>query len=45
MTGRTISVRTQWALHGKVLDDEGYRVIACSNGDLSRANFAIIIYY
>ncbi|MGH3208967.1 MAG: hypothetical protein ACRDNO_14515 [Trebonia sp.] len=40
MTGRTISVRTQWALHGKVLDDEGYRVIACSNGDLSRANFA-----
>jgi len=33
-------VRTQWALHGKVLDDEGYRVIACSNGDLSRANFA-----
>jgi hypothetical protein len=40
VTGRTISVRTQWALHGKVLDDEGYRVIACSNGDLSRANFA-----
>ncbi len=40
MTGKTISVRTQWALHGKVLDDEGYRVIACSNGDLSRANFA-----
>ena len=33
-------MRTQWALHGKVLDDEGYRVIACSNGDLSRANFA-----
>jgi len=33
-------VRAQWALHGKVLDDEGYRVIACSNGDLSRANFA-----
>jgi hypothetical protein len=40
VTGRTISVRTQWALHGKVLDDEGYQVIACSNGDLSRANFA-----
>jgi hypothetical protein len=40
VTGRTISVRAQWALHGKVLDDEGYRVIACSNGDLSRANFA-----
>ena len=40
MTGRTISVRAQWALHGKVLDDEGYRVIASSIGDLSRANFA-----
>jgi len=40
VTGRTISVRAQWALHGKVLDDEGYQVIACSNGDLSRANFA-----
>jgi hypothetical protein len=40
MTGRAIAVRAQWALHGKVLDDEGYRVIACSNGDLSRANFA-----
>jgi hypothetical protein len=40
VTGRTFSVRAQWALHGKVLDDEGYQVIACSNGDLSRANFA-----
>jgi hypothetical protein len=40
VTGRTISVRAQWALHGKVLDDEGYQVLACSNGDLSRANFA-----
>jgi len=40
VTGKTISVRAEWALHGKVLDDEGYRVIACSNGDLSRANFA-----
>jgi hypothetical protein len=39
VTGKTISVRAQWALHGKVLDDEGYQVIACSNGDLSRANF------
>lgn len=33
-------VPIQWALHGKVLDDEGYHVIACSTGDLSRANFA-----
>ena len=40
MTGKNISVRAQWALHGKVLDDEGYQVIACSHGDLSRANFA-----
>jgi len=39
VTGRTISVYAQWALHGKVLDDEGYQVIACSNGDLSKANF------
>ena len=40
MNGKNISVRAQWALHGKVLDDEGYQVIACSHGDLSRANFA-----
>jgi len=40
VTVSTISVRAQWALHGKVLDDEGYQVVACSNGDLSRANFA-----
>ena len=40
MTVEAISVRAQWALHGKVLDDEGYQVVACSNGDLSRANFA-----
>ncbi|HXB46437.1 MAG TPA: hypothetical protein VNW50_01645 [Streptosporangiaceae bacterium] len=40
MSGTTISVQAQWALHGKVLDDEGYQVIACSNGDLNRANFA-----
>ena len=40
MTRKDIPVLAQWALHGKVLDDEGYRVIACSQGDLSRANFA-----
>lgn len=39
MADRTIVVRAQWALHGKVLDDEGYQVIACSTGDLSKANF------
>jgi hypothetical protein len=40
VTRKDIPVHAQWALHGKVLDDEGYRVIACSQGDLSRANFA-----
>jgi hypothetical protein len=39
VTATPIPVRAQWALHGKVLDDEGYQVIACSNGDLSKANF------
>ncbi len=39
MTATPIPVRAQWALHGKVLDDEGYQVIACSTGDLSKANF------
>src|SRR6185437_7874116 len=40
VTRKNIPVRAQWALHGKVLDDEGYHVIACSQGDLSKANFA-----
>ena len=39
MTATSIPVHAQWALHGKVADDEGYQVIACSNGDLSRSNF------
>jgi hypothetical protein len=43
VTDRTISVRAQWALHGKALDDEGYRVIACSNADLSKANFTEVL--
>ena len=36
-------MRAQWALHGKALDDEGYRVIACSNADLSKANFTEVL--
>lgn len=40
MTGRTVSVGAQWALHGKGPEGEGYRILACSNSDLSRANFA-----
>ena len=43
MTDRTITVRAQWALHGKALDDEGYRVMACSTGDLSKANFTEVL--
>jgi len=43
VTDRTITVRAQWALHGKALDDEGYRVMACSTGDLSKANFTEVL--
>ena len=39
MTGRTISVDAQWALHGKTLGREGYRILRCSDGDLTRRNF------
>ena len=40
MTSRTIPVSAQWALQGKQPDGEDYRILACSNGDLNRANFA-----
>lgn len=40
MPGRTIRVSAQWALEGKQPDGEGYRILACSTGDLDRANFA-----
>jgi hypothetical protein len=40
VTGGTISVSAQWALHGKGPEGEGYRILSCSNGDLSMANFA-----
>ena len=38
MTG-TLAVSAQWALHGKVADAQGYKVVACSTGELDRANF------
>jgi ribosomal protein L34 len=41
MTSRgAIPFSAQWALKGKQPDGEDYRVLACSNGDLTRANFA-----
>jgi hypothetical protein len=36
----TIPVSAQWALKGKQPDGEDYRILACSTGDLNRANFA-----
>jgi hypothetical protein len=40
VTGSPISVSAQWALHGKGPEGEGYRILSCSTGDLSKANFA-----
>ncbi len=40
MTRTTIPVIAQWALRGKQPDGEDYRILACSTGDLTRANFA-----
>ena len=34
-----ISVEAEWALHGKRLDRQGYRVLARSTGELSAQNF------
>jgi hypothetical protein len=41
MTVKAISVPVEWALHGKTPEtgSEGYRVLACSDGDLGRRNF------
>jgi hypothetical protein len=39
MTGKTITVSAEWALHGKSADDRGYHILQCSNGDLTRGNF------
>jgi hypothetical protein len=43
MTSRAISVNAQWALQGKTLGRAGYRVLACSNGDLSLENFTEVL--
>jgi hypothetical protein len=40
MTSTKVPVTAQWALEGKQPDGEGYRILACSSGDLNRANFA-----
>ena len=38
-TGEKIQAAAEWALLGKTLGREGYRVLACSDGDLSMENF------
>lgn len=40
MTSRPVVVEAQWALQGKGADSAGYRVLACSTGELSWSNFA-----
>jgi hypothetical protein len=41
MTVTTIpAVSAEWALEGKQPDGEGYRILACSTGELDRGNFA-----
>jgi hypothetical protein len=40
MTGKPVVLRAQWALHGQVPGSDEQRVLACSAGDLSAANFA-----
>jgi hypothetical protein len=39
MTGQPVVVHAQWALHGQAPGTDGQRVLACSTGDLSTANF------
>ena len=43
MTEKTITVYVEWALQGKTLGRAGARVLACSNGDLNKDNFAELI--
>jgi len=40
VSANPITVKAQWALYGKTADNEGYRVVACSTGDLTREHFA-----
>jgi hypothetical protein len=39
VTRKNIQVHAQWALHGKTPDHDGYRLLACSDAELSRHNF------
>lgn len=39
MTHKTVVVNAQWALYGQSPGTDGQRVLACSTGDLSAANF------
>jgi hypothetical protein len=39
MTGGPVSESAEWALQGKGPEGEGYRILSCSTGHLSRANF------
>ena len=39
MTRGGIEMDVQWALYGKRADSDGYHVLACSTGSLSRTNF------
>lgn len=41
--GATVTVPVQWALQGKARDDRGFRVLACSTGDISEGNFTEIL--
>ncbi len=43
MTDSSVTVEAQWALYGKSADREDSHVLACSAGDLNRANFTDII--
>jgi hypothetical protein len=39
MTVKTISVTAEWAKRGKTPQDRGYRLLGCSDGELSGRNF------
>jgi hypothetical protein len=42
-TGEKIPVTVEWALEGKTLGRRDYRVLACSDGDLSGENFTELL--
>jgi hypothetical protein len=44
MTCRTVAATAEWALHGKRPNDrDGYRVLGCSDGGISRRNFEEVL--